>query len=278
MRRVSLFRHFPAFAASLLTLLVMATAPAIPHTTEDEVLAGVGVDEKLGAQVPLDLTFRDQQGRAARLGDFLGGGPVILTLNYYSCPTLCPVFLRALSKTVDTVKGLSLASDYRIVTVSIDPDDRVELARAKATETYGMLPSVTGLPERWPFLVGKQESIKQLTQAVGFRYVRTGKGDFAHPSVLVILTPDGRVSRYLYGVEQRPQDLKLALIEAAGGKIGGSTLMNRVVLYCYHYDPAGRRYALVATNVMKIVGGAVLGLMAMLLFMLWKRERKQPSD
>ncbi|MBI1920300.1 MAG: SCO family protein [Geobacter sp.] len=274
MRRApTLMRQFPALAASLLALLVMAAIPAFPHTAEDEVLAGVGVDEKLGAQVPLNLTFRDQSGRSVRLGDLVSNGPVILTLNYYSCPTLCPVFLRALSKTVDGIKGLSLASDYRIVTVSIDPDDTVGLARSKATETYGMLPGVTGLPERWPFLVGKQEAISRLTQAVGFRYVRTKEGEFAHPSLLVILTPNGRVSRYLYGVEQRPQDLKLALIEAAGGKIGGATIMNRVILYCYHYDPAERRYALVATNVMKIVGGAVLGLLGLLLFVLWKREK-----
>ena len=266
-------RHLLSLAVFLLPLLALDIRTAFPHGAEDEALAGVGVDEKLGTRVPPDLTFRDQEGRTVRLGDFLGDGPVILTLNYYACPTLCPVFLRALSKTVDAVKGLSLASDYRIVTVSIDPRDTVELARAKAGETYGMLPRFTGIDRRWPFLLGRQESINRLTQSVGFRYVRVGKNDFAHPSVLLILTPDGRVSRYLYGIDHRSQDLKLALIEAADGKIGGSSLMNRVILYCYHYDPVGKRYALVATNIMKIVGVLVLALLALLLFVLWKRER-----
>lgn len=275
MRLVPTFsRHLPALAVLLLALLVVDARPTSPHTAEDAVLAGVGVDEKMGAQVPDNLAFRDQEGRPVRIGDLFGSGPIILTLNYYACPTLCPVFLRALSKSVNGIKGLSLASDYRIVTVSIDPRDTVELARAKADETYGMLPRFTGIDRRWPFLLGRQESINRLTQSVGFRYVRVGKNDFAHPSVLLILTPDGRVSRYLYGIDHRPQDLKLALIEAADGKIGGSSLMNRVILYCYHYDPAGKQYALVATNVMKIVGGAVLGLMALLLFVLWKREKK----
>ncbi len=267
----------PACLIPLLALFFCASAilagRSTAHTLRDETLPNIGVDEKLNTDVPLDLSFTDQNGQLVRLRDYFTGGPVILTLNYYSCPTLCPIIFRNLSNTVIAIKGLSLAKDYRIVTVSIDPDETIARATAKAQETWRMLPGLANHANRWPFLTGNAVAIEQLTGAVGVRYKQLEKNNFAHPSVIVILTPEGKVARYLYGIEQPPSVLKLALVEAAGGKIGGSPFLNQVLLYCYHYDPVGKRYGLAAVNIMKIGGGAVLLLTGILLFTLWRREK-----
>jgi protein SCO1/2 len=261
-----------AFRVLLAAALLVAAAPAGAHTEKDADLPEVGVDERLGNRVPPDLAFSDADGRPVRSADwFAGGAPVLLTLNYYACPMLCPLTFRNLTGTVKGIRGLSLERDFRIVTVSIDPEETAEMAKAKARESYAMLPGVAGLPGRWPFLMGNAEAIGTLTRAVGMRYTRLGAHDYAHPTVAVVLTPDGRVSRYLYDLEIRPNDLKLALVEAAGGRIGNPVL-NRVLLYCYHYDPVGRKYALIATNAMKLAGAAVLLLLSILLLALWRRE------
>src|SRR3990172_5203926 len=143
---------------------------------------------------------------------------------------LCPLTLRSLLGTVERIKGIGLGRDFRIVTISIDPQDTPEVARARAAELYA-----------------GEKAIDAVTGAVGFRYRKVGN-EFAHPDVVVVLTPEGKISRYLYGIEQDPTDLKLALIEASGGNIGGSTALNRVLLFCFHYDPVGKKYALYARN------------------------------
>ncbi len=254
--------------------------PAAPHAEprEEEILRQIGVDEKPGAQIPLNLPFTDQHGRRVTLGKFFSGGPVILTLNYYSCPMLCPLTFRNLVKTMNKIQGLSLGKDFHIVTVSIDPDETAERTREKEKETHAMLQGIDNPEQKWPFLFGGQQQIETLAGAVGYRYLALGKNNFAHPSVLVILTPDGRVARYLYGLEQEPRDLKLALIEASDGKIGGSTVINRVLLYCFHYDPVGKKYALAAINVMKITGSIVLLLLALLVFGLWRAEKRRTAN
>lgn len=258
----------------LIFFLFWTAASVRAHTAEDQLLPDVGVDERPGAQLPLDLRFTDQAGKRVRLGDYFSGGPVVLTLNYYACPMLCPVTFKNLSDTVNGIKGLSLARDFRIVTVSINPEETTTAASNKAAVTYRMLPGVDLPGSRWPFLLSGEKEIRRLTGTVGVRYTRLEKDNFAHPSVLVVLTPEGRVARYLYGLEQSPTDLKLALIEAAAGRIGGATLLNRVLLYCYHYDPVGKKYALAAMNVMKIAGGTVLLLFGILLLALWRREKR----
>lgn len=261
--------------AALLLAAVCLPLPAAAHTEADALLPEVGVDEKPGGRVPLDLAFTDVSGKRVRLSDsFSGGAPVLLTLNYFACPMLCPLTFRSLTGTVRAMGGLSLDRDFRIVTVSIDPEEVPDLARAKSRETHAMLPGLKAPDDRWPFLMGNAPEIDALTRAVGMRYTRLGKNDFAHPTVAIVLTPDGRVSRYFYELDIRPQDLRLALIEAAGGKIGNPVL-NRVLLYCFHYDPVGRKYALVAANVMKAGGAAVLALLSVLLLFLWRRERRK---
>ncbi len=254
-------------------VVLAAARPAAAHVREtpDEILKSIGVDEKPGAQLPLDLAFRNQDGKAVALRDFFTGGPVVLTLNYFTCPMLCPITLRNLAGTAKSVPGISLARDYRIVTVSIDPDERLDAARARASELYGTLAGVRDPGDRWPFLFGGESAVRALTAAVGVRYRKVG-AEFAHPDVSVVLTPDGRISRYLYGIAVDPKDLRLALIEAAGGRIGASRVVNSVLLYCFHYDPAGRKYALYAVNIMKAGGVLTLVLLGTVYVLLWKRR------
>jgi protein SCO1/2 len=256
-------------------VLALPLAPcALGHVREtpDEILRQIGVDEKLGGQVPLELLFKDSEGRTVRLGDALGTGPVLLTLNYYTCPMLCPITLRNLFASTNQMGGIFLDRDFRIVTVSIDPDEKLEMARARAGEMHAMMKGVGEPGARWPFLLGGGEEIGRLTAAVGFRYRKLGN-EFAHPDLVVVLTPEGKISRYLYGIEQDPRDLRLALIEAAGGRIGESTAMNRVLLFCFHYDPVERKYALYARNIMKAGGILTLVFLGVLYVVLWKKRK-----
>jgi protein SCO1 len=251
----------------------MAPAPpALAHDPQDDLLAQVGVDEKLGGRIPSDLRFTDQNGSAVLLSSYFTGRPVILTLNYFSCPTLCSLTLKNLVGTIGDMRGLTLGRDFRVVTVSIDPAETLARAADKSAKTYAMLRAAPDPQSSWPFLIGEQPSISALAGTVGVRYAKAKNGEFAHPNVIVIVTPDGRVSRYLYGLEQDPKDLKLALLEAAGGNIGSSKILNRALLYCFHYDPVGKKYVLLATRVMTGAMLVVLVLTIGLLAALWRRD------
>lgn len=265
------FIGFLFLTAWVLAFPLARCAPAHVRETPDEILKQIGVDEKLGVQVPLDLLFRDEEGKTVRLGNFFGKGPVVLTLNYYTCPMLCPLTLRNLLLSTGRIGGISLDRDFRIVTVSIDPDEKVDAARARAGEMHAMMEGIGKPGSRWPFLAGGREEIGKLTASVGFRY-RKVENEFAHPNVVVVLTPGGKISRYLYGIEQDPRDLRLALIEAAGGRIGESPNINRALLFCFHYDPVERKYALYARNIMKAGGVFTLVFLAVLYLALWKRR------
>ncbi|MDP2657858.1 MAG: SCO family protein [Candidatus Deferrimicrobium sp.] len=254
----------------LCVLLTLFPATALAADPQDAILQEVGVDEKLGAAIPRDLPFTDASGKPVRLADYLGAGPVLLTLNYYTCPMLCPLTFRSLAATMAQVKGFSLARDYRVVTVSIDPDEIPEIARAKANETHALMPEVREGDARWPFLYGSADSIRRLAESVGYRYRKVGK-EFAHPAVMIVLSPGGTVSRYLYGIEIDPRDLKLALIEASEGKIGASSAGNALLMYCFKYDPVGKKYMLYARNIMKAAGAVTLVLLAGLVAFLWRR-------
>lgn len=266
-------------AAALLTgalaLVALLLTLAAAHDPQDLVLEQVGVDERLGAPLPAGLPLRDQNGKPVRLGDYFTGVPVILTLNYYACPTLCPLVFRNLAGAISNIGDLTLEKDFRIVTVSINPEESPALAREKSAATYAMLGAIADPGSRWPFLMGSASSIERLARSVGVRYSRVGKNDFAHPNLIIVVTPQGRVSRYLYGMEQRPRDLRLALLEASEGRIGTSTLINRALLYCFHYDPVGKKYVLIASRVMTGAMLAVSALTLGLLGLLWKREKTQ---
>jgi len=257
-------------AAVLSAFLLALPAAARAADPQDSILREIGVDEKPGASIPRDLPFTDAAGKPVRLGEYLGGGPVLLTLNYYTCPMLCPLTFRSLAATMEEVKGISLAKDFRVVTVSIDPDEIPEIVRAKANETHALMPGLRDGDARWPFLYGSAESIRRLAESVGYRYRKVGQ-DFAHPAVTIVLSPGGTVSRYLYGIAIPPRDLKLALLEAADGKIGASFAENALLIYCFRYDPVGKKYALYASNIMKAAGAVTLVLLAGLLAVLWRR-------
>jgi protein SCO1 len=272
--------NFTTTALSLLgvlAFLMLLETPAGSHDPQDLVFDQVGVEEQLGQLIPAELYFQDQTGRTIQLASYFTGEPVILTLNYYACPTLCPLVFRNLAQTLGGLGKLSLGKDFRIVTVSINPDESPALAREKSAETYAMLSRASDAESNWPFLRGTPSSISRLAQSVGVRYTRLKNGEFAHPNVLIVVTPERRISRYLYGLEQRPQDLKLALIEATDGKIGASRLINQALLYCFHYDPVGRKYVLFASRLMTVVMLGVLTLTAGLLLVLWKREKNGPA-
>jgi len=259
------------FTALLFAFLAMLPSVALAADPQDAILQEVGVEEKPGATIPGDLPFTDASGKPVRLGDFFGAGPVLLTLNYYTCPMLCPLTFRSLAATMTGVKGISLARDYRVVTVSIDPEEIPEIVRAKATETHALVSGLQNADARWTFLYGSAGSVRRLTESVGYRFKKVGT-EFAHPAVTIVLSPGGTVSRYLYGIEIDPRDLKLALIEAADGKIGASSAGNALLMYCFRYDPVGKKYMLYARNIMKAAGAVTLLLLAGLLAVLWRRN------
>jgi protein SCO1/2 len=224
-------------------------------------LKDVGFDQHLDAQVPLNLTFTDEGGNQVKLGDYFRGKPVILVLAYYRCPMLCTLVLNQL---VDGMQKMPfvLSRDFDVVTVSFDPREKPELAAAKRLhylERYGHPQAAAG----WHFLTGTQDQIDRLTEIAGFRYVYDAKADqFIHPSGIIVLTPTGRISRYLFGIEYPGRDLRLALVEASANKIG--TPAEQVLLYCFHYDPAAGKYTASVLNFIRV--GGVLTLIALGLF------------
>jgi len=233
----------------------------------------VGVEEHLDARLPLELEFIDEDGRTVRLGDYFDGArPVILTLNYYRCPMLCGLQLNGVvagMEEMDWTPGV----EFEMVTVSIDPLETPELAQAKK-ENYLKRYQRPAAARGWHFLTGRQDNIERLAETVGFGYTYdVASGQYAHAAAIFVVTPDGRVARYLYGIEYPPKSLKLALMEASEGKIGSA--FDQLIMYCYHYDPASRRYAPVAMNIMRIGGGATALLLGLTLGTWWLRESRR---
>lgn len=235
-------------------------------------LQGVGVKEHRGDGIPLNLQFNDDTGRQVRLGQyFQSGKPVIFNLAYYSCPMLCTMVLNGL---VQGLKGVawSPGSEFEVVSISIDPRDTVDIARAKKANyvsAYGRSGSAAG----WHFLTGSEGNIRAVADAVGFSYRWDPvQQNFAHAAVIFMLTPAGKISRYLYGIDYSPRDLRLGLVEASQGKIGSQ--LDQLLLFCYHYDPVTKKYALFATNLMRLGGGITALLLGTLLAGYWLRERR----
>lgn len=223
-------------------------------------VADVEIDEHLGRALPPQLTFVDQDGRATRLADLFGDGqPVVMVLAYFRCPQLCDLVQQGVA-TALRGSGLQPGRDVRAVTVSIDPRDTLGNARLRRT---GLLQAVGGPspapPAAWRVLTGRDPEIRALADALGFRYAYDpGSGQYAHPACAFVLTPDGRISRYLYGVSFRPFDVRLAAVEAARGKVG--TVVDRVLLTCFRYDPSARKYGVYVLGVMR--GGSAVVLLA----------------
>lgn len=238
---------------------------------------GVKLDDRLGAPVPRDLTFRDQDGKLVKLGSFLGHGrPVIVYLGYSRCTMLCDVAQSALAKTLPDT-GLALGRDYDVVTVSIDPHETPEQA-AKARAGHLQSMGISAAKPVWPFLVGDIGAIGKLADALGdhFRY-DASSGQFVHAAVFFLVTPDGRLSKDLNGLPDSPKDLRLALVEASQGKIG--TLFEQLQLICWHYDPSTRKYGWTISFILKGGALATMGSLGTLLGVLWwrdfRRDRKE---
>lgn len=259
---------------SALVLLLIAVGAAA-QSGLPEPLRGVGIDQRLDEQVPLQTVFRNETGQTVRLGDYLGRRPAILALVYYECPMLCTLVLNGLLRTLRALPA-ELDGRFEIVTVSFDPREAPALAAAKKEEyiqRYGR----AGAAGRWHFLTGDQSSIAALTQAVGFRYAFDAKtNQFAHASALVVLTPAGKVARYLYGVEYSPRDLRLALVEASAGKIGSR--VDQALLYCFAYDPAAGKYSLIVMRVVRVLGTATLAALVAFLWVNFRRDRRKKKQ
>jgi protein SCO1/2 len=249
-------------------------SPPAAIDAKPSILDSVGIDQKLGAMTPLDLPFRDEQGRDVRLRDYFGKRPVVLLLVYFRCPMLCTMVLNDVLRTVRAMPE-NVGSDFDILAVSFDPADTSEIARRKK-ETYLAQYNHPGAEAGWHFLVGDQPAINALTQAVGFRYVWDPKYQvFAHASGIMVLTPQGKISRYFYGIDYAPQDLRLALLEANAGKTG--SLADEVLLYCFHYDPATGKYGLAINRALKIGGVFTVLLIGASIAFFLRRDRRLHS-
>jgi len=234
-------------------------------------LREIGFDQNLGKQVPLDTEFTDESGRTVKLGDYFGKRPVVMVFAYYDCPMLCTMVINGLASALD-VLSLEPGKDFEIVTVSFDPRDTPATATAKKAG-YILRYKKPNASAAWHFLTGRQPEIDRLTKAAGFRYAwDADTKQFAHPTGVIVLTPDGRLARYLFGIEYGPRDLRYAIVEASGGKVG--TAVDSLLLYCYHYDPTTGRYGLGIMRAIRIGGaGTVLALGAFIVVMVRREKR-----
>ena len=255
--------------AMVAMLIIMAQArEALGQTALS--IPDVGIDQHLNEQVPLDITFLDESGRTVRLGEYFGSKPVILTLVYYSCPMLCTLVLNGVTDSLSELT-FNAGQEFNVVTVSIDPRETPQLAAAKK-KLHVLQYGRAGAAEGWHFLTGGEDSIKRLTSAVGFRYkFDPGTNQFAHASGIMILTPQGKIARYFYGIQYPPRDLRLGLVEASANRIGSP--VDQVLLLCYHYDLLLGKYSGQAMNVVRLGGALTLLMLAGLIFRMLRRER-----
>ena len=238
-------------------------------------LENVGIEQHLDAQIPADLTFRDETGSTVKLSDYFGKKPLILNLVYYNCTMLCGEALAGLTGAMRLLK-FEVGKEFDVVTVSFDPRETPQIAAAKKQEylkRYGRPGAATG----WHFLTGPAESVNALTKAVGFQYQYDPKiNQFAHATAILVLTPQGRISRYFYGVDFPPKDLRMGLVEASQGKIGNA--VDQVLLYCYHYDPATGKYGAIITNILRLAAAVTILIVGGFLLIMLRLERSLPGS
>jgi protein SCO1/2 len=264
-----------AWVAAGVAVVVLAVLPLRGQQTaaaQPALLRGAGITQQMDAQIPPDLSFRDESGKAVRLGDYFGRKPIVLSLVYFNCPSLCTEVLNGELRAFQNI-SLQLGKDYEAVTVSFDPKDgpaEAEIKRRIYTGLYGR----AGSAKAWHFLTGNTKSIDAVTQAVGFHDVYDqASGQFAHAATIMILTPEGRVARYFYGVQYPARDVRLGLVEASEGKIGSPT--DAALLFCYHYDPLTGKYGLMVANLMRAAGSATVLALGIFLWVMFRRERNR---
>jgi protein SCO1/2 len=239
-------------------------------------LRDVGIEQRLGQKLPLDALFADELGRPVRLGQYFGSRPVVLVLAYYNCPMLCTQVFNGLVSALRVI-SFDAGKEFDVVAVSFDPRDRPPDAAAKK-KAYVDEYKRPGAALGWHFLTGGAGSIERVTQAAGFRYrYDETTGQFAHAAAVYVATPEGKLSRYFYGIEYGPRDLRLALVEASNGRIGSP--VDQILLFCYHYDPKLARYSAAVLSLVRFGGvGAVL-ILSTFLAVMWRRDmRQRPPD
>jgi protein SCO1/2 len=264
------------FHAAILLALTAIAALSVnaQQLTTPAILSKVGITQNLNAQIPPDLVFRDETGKSVRIGDFFGDKPILLSQVYFDCPALCTEVLNGELRTMKAI-SLDLGKDFDAVTVSFEPRDTPALAKSKRDVYIGQYgrPGAVG---HWHFLTGEQQSIEALTNVTGFRYAYDSSiRQYAHAAAILVLTPDGRIDRYFYGVQYPARDVRLGLVEASEGKIG--TLTDHALLYCYQYDPMTGKYGVVVMNVLRAAGGLTVLVLGIFMTMMFLRERKRPS-
>ena len=233
-------------------------------------LREIGFEQNLDELVPLDTVFRDETGATVRLGDYFGKRPVVLVFAYYDCPMLCTLVINGLASALDLL-SLEPGKDFEIVTVSFNPADTPASAAAKKAG-YVQRYKRAGAAQAWHFLTGDQPSIDRLTHAAGFRYAwDAATKQFAHPRGVIVLTPEGRLARYLFGIEYGARDLRFALVEASAGKVGSP--VDALLLYCYHYDPMSGGYGLVIMRLMRLAGAATVLVIGAFIALMLRREK-----
>lgn len=249
-------------------------APGVPSQSMPRPLLEIGFDQKIGEQLPLDATFRDEQGQTVTLGSLYGKRPVVLGFVYYECPMLCTQVLNAITATVSTL-SFNAGQDFDLVLVSFDPRETPAQAAAKKAE-YVARYKRPGTEGGWHFLTGDEPQIKRVTNAAGYRYTWDEETQqFAHPTGVIVTTPDGRNARYLFGIEYGPRDLKFALVEASEGRVG--SVVDNLLLYCYHYDPMTGRYGVYIMRALRIAGVATVLLIGTFIVVMVRRERSQQT-
>ncbi len=238
--------------------------------SQDAILQSVGFDQNLGAQIPLNLHFKDEEGNTVALSDYFQNKPVVLSLGYYNCTSLCPMVFKGMVTTLSALK-FTMGKDYEVISISIDPKETPAIASETKSEymaDYGR----PGAEGGWHFLTGDHESIDQLAQIVGFRYAYDAEHQvYAHAAGIIVLTPQGKVSSYFYGLDYSPKDVRLGLVEASKNDIG--SVKDQLLLRCFHYDPVTGKYGVAIQFVMRVAGIATVLLLAGLVVLLIRQEK-----
>jgi protein SCO1/2 len=255
-------------AAILLLLFSALVAEAQATFGRPAILRDIGIEQKMGAQVPVDLGFTDEAGQPVKLRGYLGK-PVILALVYYRCPSLCNMVLDGVLRSVKGLK-MTAGNEYDVLAVSFDPRETPALAAAKKesyVKSYGRVRSEAG----WHFLTGPESSSKSLADAIGFRYTfDKASNQYAHASAIIILTPEGRVARYFYGIDYPARDVRLGLVEASNNRIGSP--VDQVLLFCFHYDASTGKYGLMIVNILRAAGVLTAGALATFMIVMFRRD------
>lgn len=256
----------------LVAALALSASSLLGQYARPAITKGVNLEQKLNAPVPLNLMFHDETGQSVPLRSYFGDKPVVLSLVYFKCPSLCPMSLR---ETVGSLRRLSLepGRDYNVVVVSFDPTDTPAVASEKKV-FYSRQFSRPGFNSGWHFLTGSQEAIAKLASAVGFGYRwDPATKQFIHAGGIMVATPEGKMSRYFYGIDYASADLRMALVEAAKHKIGSP--VDYVLLFCFHYDAVQGKYTLAIVNILKVAAGLTVFCLAGLLYLLMRNDKKE---